>query len=172
MNEISMQISNVCTENVKAFDILNLQTTWLVKREKRTLFAYIEELLRLDISGQWRKIRNAVRCTKIHLGDPSGYFHLLAIFRKVLYASSFLPIWSAARKTQTRTGSLLSAVEDKTNMALTKTATRKNSCLFAASPAKVSRSKQVPFESLPFFFFRFVENQKQFRRYKDKEILA
>lgn len=129
---------------------------WL--NEKKTLFAYIEEFLRSDISGQWRKIRNTVRCTKIHLGDPSGYFHLLAIFRKVLFVSSFLPIWSAARKIQTRTGSLLSAVEDKTNMALTKKPPRARIPVYSP-PRRLKCLDRSRFR-LSFTYFSFFASSK------------
>lgn len=84
-------------------------------------------------------------------------------------------MWSAARKTQARTSSLLSAVKDKTNVALAKTAMRKNSCLFAASPAKVSRSEQI----LSGFFFQLYlfpaapkANENGLDAHEDGEILA
>jgi len=63
---ISMQISNFYTRNVKAFDILNLQTTRLVKREKDTFCLY----RRTSSVGYFGTVTEDKKCSEMH-EDPS-----------------------------------------------------------------------------------------------------
>lgn len=82
-----MQTSNFYiweTWKFSIFWIYKCETTWLAKRGKNTFCLY----RRTSFVGYFGTVTRDKKCsgsTKIHLGDPSGYFHLLAIFRKVLF---------------------------------------------------------------------------------------